>query len=756
MLPIGRCPQDDAHRRPTTEHLPQDAAHRTLPTEDLPQKTYHRTLPIGRCPQDDAHRTLTREHLPHDTAHRTMPTGRCPQETYHRMLPTGRCPQETYHRTLTIGRCPQDAVGWIVLLVDHSQSSSDTEVSSSTAVSDPLIQAQHRPPPRSCSFEEHYSKCGYSVALGTNGFAWEQVNTWERPTMDAAVPTDCSGVIPDCHGGTQNGSGSSSVTSPALVLVETPNESVCGGTVVSTKMNGKVYPITNEAIPCTIKYVCSFLVYRTGYPSTKILNCEIWLYHKSISHDVCVVRLTLKLNGEVGRVPKRDYCHVSGGGVLRAVAPVGLHQSTEGSWEKLPESGEISYSYLPSCHGFMESAYLFGLNVSTRTDERTEVLLGRDLFSVGMVVVVVGVLGSFMMVNASGRASGQKAHLLLPTLKENDTHCIDFHYSLSSRDGRSPGSLNVYIKVDGGPQGNPIWNASAPVTEGWAKAELAISTFWPNSYQVIFEAVSVQGHPGFISVDEIHVLAHPCRKTPHFLRLQNVEVNVGQNATFQCIAGGKWSQEDKLWLQQWNGKDTSLMVTRSVNQRRFSATVRVADTSQRGTSRYRCVIRSDGGSGVSNYAELSVKVVGWKGIVLGWKGIVLGWKGIVLGWKGVVLGWKGVVLGWRLRNQPRDQRVPGSIPWTLCSPIFRAQCKLYQLLKPLFSGTEGVSLGPLHTPHKVHPFSVLGQPKPSVNNGVDCWSRIQNDNLTPNECMKIYNYREDDIKKYMERYDSQG
>uniref|UniRef100_A0A9J7Z2A7 protein-tyrosine-phosphatase n=1 Tax=Cyprinus carpio carpio TaxID=630221 RepID=A0A9J7Z2A7_CYPCA len=256
----------------------------------------------------------------------------------------------------------------------------------------------------SCSFEEHYSNCGYSVALGTNGFAWEQVNTWERPSMDAAVPT-----------------------------------------------------------------------------------------------------------------------------------------------------------------------------------------------------------GSFMMVNASGRASGQKAHLLLPTLKENDTHCIDFHYSLSSRDGTSPGTLNVYIKVDGGPQGNPIWNASAPVTEGWVKAELAISTFWPNSYQVIFEAVSVQGHPGFIAVDEIHVLAHPCRKTPHFLRLQNVEVNVGQNATFQCIAGGKWSQHDKLWLQQWNGKDTSLMVTRVVNHRRFSATVSVTDTSQRSTSRYRCVIRSDGGSGVSNYAELSVK-----------------------------------------------------------------------------------------------------------------------------------------------------
>ncbi|MBN3320438.1 PTPRT phosphatase, partial [Atractosteus spatula] len=216
--------------------------------------------------------------------------------------------------------------------------------------------------------------------------------------------------------------------------------------------------------------------------------------------------------------------------------------------------------------------------------------------------------GSFMMVNGSGRASGQKAHLLLPTLKENDTHCIDFHYSLSSRDGSSPGALNVYVKVNGGPQGNPVWNASsAGVTEGWVKAELAISTFWPNSYQVIFEAMSLKGHPGFIAVDEVRVLAHPCRKAPHFLRLQNVEVNVGQNATFQCTAGGKWSQHDKLWLQQWNGKDTALMVTRVVNHRRFSATVSVADTQQRGVSKYRCVIRSDGGSGVSNYAELIVK-----------------------------------------------------------------------------------------------------------------------------------------------------
>ncbi|KAJ7407280.1 hypothetical protein WISP_127654 [Willisornis vidua] len=41
-----------------------------------------------------------------------------------------------------------------------------------------------------CSFDEHYSNCGYSVALGTNGFTWEQINTWEKPTMDPAVPTE--------------------------------------------------------------------------------------------------------------------------------------------------------------------------------------------------------------------------------------------------------------------------------------------------------------------------------------------------------------------------------------------------------------------------------------------------------------------------------------------------------------------------------------------------------------------------------------
>lgn len=122
------------------------------------------------------------------------------------------------------------------------------------------------------------------------------------------------------------------------------------------------------------------------------------------------------------------------------------------------------------------------------------------------------------MVNSSGRASGQKAHLLLPTLKENDTHCIDFHYYLSSRDRSSPGSLNVYVKVNGGPQGNPIWNVSGLVTEGWVKAELAISTFWPHFYQV---------HLRFLFFYHIDRQPAACEPLWLFKRLANCSFSIG-------------------------------------------------------------------------------------------------------------------------------------------------------------------------------------------------------------------------------------
>lgn len=55
--------------------------------------------------------------------------------------------------------------------------------------------------------------------------------------------------------------------------------------------------------------------------------------------------------------------------------------------------------------------------------------------------------------------------------------------------------------------------------------------FFLSDLQVIFEAVSVQGHPGFIAIDEIRVLAHPCREFPRRL-LQRCSV---------CVCRSKWA-----------------------------------------------------------------------------------------------------------------------------------------------------------------------------------------------------------------------
>uniref|UniRef100_A0A8C8SNR8 protein-tyrosine-phosphatase n=1 Tax=Pelusios castaneus TaxID=367368 RepID=A0A8C8SNR8_9SAUR len=214
--------------------------------------------------------------------------------------------------------------------------------------------------------------------------------------------------------------------------------------------------------------------------------------------------------------------------------------------------------------------------------------------------------GSFMLVNTSGRFAGQRAHLLLPPLNENDTHCIDFHYYVSSKGGSGPGSLNVYVKVNNGPLGNPIWNMSGTATGTWNRAELAISTFWPNFYQVIFEVVT-SGHQGYLAIDEVKVLGHPCTKTPHFLRLQSVEVNAGQFATFQCAANGKTNAGDRLWLQGIYVRDAPLKDIKVTNDRRFVAFFNVVNATKRDAGNYRCMIRTEGGAGVSSYAELIVK-----------------------------------------------------------------------------------------------------------------------------------------------------
>uniref|UniRef100_A0A673I956 Receptor-type tyrosine-protein phosphatase kappa n=1 Tax=Sinocyclocheilus rhinocerous TaxID=307959 RepID=A0A673I956_9TELE len=214
--------------------------------------------------------------------------------------------------------------------------------------------------------------------------------------------------------------------------------------------------------------------------------------------------------------------------------------------------------------------------------------------------------GSYMMVGTSQHDYGEKARLQMPVMKENDTHCIDFNYLLYCPDGSSPGTLNILVKVNKGPLANPIWNVTSCTGKGWMKAELAVSTFWPNEYQVIFEAEVTNGRRGFIAIDDIQVLSYPCDKSPHFLRLGDVEVNAGQNATFQCIATVRDAVNNKLWLQR-NGEDIPVAEKKNINHRKFAASFRLREVSSQDQDLYRCVTQSERGSGVSNFAGLIVR-----------------------------------------------------------------------------------------------------------------------------------------------------
>uniref|UniRef100_A0A8C0GR87 Receptor-type tyrosine-protein phosphatase U n=1 Tax=Chelonoidis abingdonii TaxID=106734 RepID=A0A8C0GR87_CHEAB len=215
--------------------------------------------------------------------------------------------------------------------------------------------------------------------------------------------------------------------------------------------------------------------------------------------------------------------------------------------------------------------------------------------------------GSYLVVNSSQHAPGQKAHLLFQTLSENDTHCLQFSYFMYSRDGHSPGSLNVYVKVNGGPLGGLVWNVSGSHGRQWHQAELAVSMFWPNEYQVLFEAVISGEHRGYLGLDDILLLNYPCSKAPHFSRLGDVEVNAGQNATFQCVAAGKALEAERFLMQRQNGAVALAASVKHISHRRFLATFQLDQVSKVEQDLYRCVSQSVRGSSVSNFAELLVK-----------------------------------------------------------------------------------------------------------------------------------------------------
>ncbi|XP_031415704.2 receptor-type tyrosine-protein phosphatase mu-like isoform X5 [Clupea harengus] len=213
---------------------------------------------------------------------------------------------------------------------------------------------------------------------------------------------------------------------------------------------------------------------------------------------------------------------------------------------------------------------------------------------------------AFMMVNTSGRFGGQKALLLSPQLKENDTHCVLFQYYVSGREGSSPGHLNVYVKENGSPLGMPVWNSSGPPSRSWAQVELAISIYWPNFYQIVFEVVT-SGRKGLIAIKNVVILGHQCMNTPHFQTIKGVEVNAGQTATFHCTVNGLHKDNFYLWLQGISGREAPMKATKPWNNRRFIGTFDVENTTKGDSGRYRCLVHSGTGVGVTNYGALTIK-----------------------------------------------------------------------------------------------------------------------------------------------------
>ncbi|XP_066538363.1 protein tyrosine phosphatase receptor type Ma isoform X8 [Hoplias malabaricus] len=215
---------------------------------------------------------------------------------------------------------------------------------------------------------------------------------------------------------------------------------------------------------------------------------------------------------------------------------------------------------------------------------------------------------AFMMVNTSGR-SGQKASLFVPQLKENDTHCLTFQYYVASAESSTPGHLSIYVKENNSPSlGFPVWNSSEPAFHKWRQVELAVSIFWPNFYQLIFQAVST-GEPGVLAIKDISLQGHQCMSTPHFMHIKGGEVNARQTANFHCTINGqpKDHLNYKLWLQGIKGREAPMKDTKPVNTRRYMATFDVENTTKDDSGRYRCIVQSDKGVGVSSYAELVVK-----------------------------------------------------------------------------------------------------------------------------------------------------
>uniref|UniRef100_H2Y4Y3 protein-tyrosine-phosphatase n=1 Tax=Ciona savignyi TaxID=51511 RepID=H2Y4Y3_CIOSA len=125
-------------------------------------------------------------------------------------------------------------------------------------------------------------------------------------------------------------------------------------------------------------------------------------------------------------------------------------------------------------------------------------------------------------------------------------------------------------------------------------------------FQVSFEATVLQDIPGVVAVDNIVVSSAPCDSTPHFLRVGNKEVNMGQNISLQCLLWGHNGPNQRIVMQKSTG-ESIVPSYRKVYDDHLSVVFNFTRVSLEDSGNYRCLSQKPTQVGVSNYAKLSVR-----------------------------------------------------------------------------------------------------------------------------------------------------
>uniref|UniRef100_A0A672PKD9 Protein tyrosine phosphatase receptor type M n=1 Tax=Sinocyclocheilus grahami TaxID=75366 RepID=A0A672PKD9_SINGR len=216
---------------------------------------------------------------------------------------------------------------------------------------------------------------------------------------------------------------------------------------------------------------------------------------------------------------------------------------------------------------------------------------------------------AFMMVNSTARFAGQKALLFTPQLKENDTHCVIFQYYVAGREGYISifflqnfvnGAVLIFARRCVKPHllepcGTPVCG----ILRTCPFITVLMSFLFPP--QIVFEAVT-SGQRGLLAIKNVVLKGHQCSKplTVSVVKAPSSPAPWPFPATLQISISS-------VFLQGIGGREAPMKATKPWNNQRFIGMFDVVNTTKQDSGRYRCIVHSNRGVGVSNYGELTIK-----------------------------------------------------------------------------------------------------------------------------------------------------